>query len=987
MKKLFLLILAALFMFSCNEGSGSDTDADNDTYEIEDTSCELDCDDDDKTDSEVPDEKSDDLNDSDNQENPEEPDGSDTEKPDQDGNNTDPDTDIPDTDDDTDTYEPEDASCELDCDDDPTDGPDENSDGDSDGSGHDEDGNGDYDDSGDSDDYDYDGGTETPEECADSETYAIEWKGKIGTVSASGCALRTYTLTTNAELRDNYPESKQRIISETAESPRLRSGNSMLDALFALAVTELNENKVSAIRDYSMNNNQPIDCECFETGANWHYVWTRDTAYAVHSGIAFLEPQRSKNSLKFKISEPKSIVGGKLNKQIVQDTGSGGSWPVSTDRVVWMLGAYETLKNLDGSEYEEFLQESFEAIKNTLEADRLYVFDEKDGLYRGEQSFLDWREQTYPLWTAQNTKHIGMSKTLSTNILHHIALNLAASLAEELHEDAYVETFRSQAWFLLQAIKSAFYIDMPELGKKTFASMKTTFLDYSKVDKRDLLGLSLLILGTNEAIAEGNKEMAAEIFSGILEEYPVTEAGPSVIFPQEPQRKIYHNRAIWPFVTSYALRAAAKVENDRFYENAFMSLVRGAAFNLSNMENFEFTTLDAWHEDNWLDFQDEHMSGPVVNSRRQLWSVGGFISMVLDVLFGRDQTLKKLWFSPKIPVNLRNTFFADSSEMTLKNLKFKGKTIELKIILPPKNSETSGFYVLDSLQLNGVAKTEPLSEYDLDFTENNTIELRLKQVGSTGNANVFDCVNNYQTCWAPRAVENVTVEADGDQLKVSFSPSADAVSYNIYRDGKKVDNVTEASWYDHGYDMDYYDEFDYSKNSYCYSVSAVNAAGWESHHSDPVCYWGEDYWRTELQPSISGYAEWGAPNDVLSVSNIQPTQSGTYIVALGYNNPAPIDTGITSCNKIVEISEESSASPLASNMVFMPHLGNDNGGESSFFEVELTAGKTYKAVIKDAFNMSYFKHFELYTNGNGGGTDVYNKANIYKIEFLLKEIK
>ena len=986
MKKLFLLILAALFMFSCNEGSGSDTDADNDTYEIEDTSCELECDDD-KTDSEVPDEKSDDLNDSDNQENPEEPDDSDTEKPDQDGNNTDPDTDIPDTDDDSDTYEPEDASCELDCDDDPTDEPDENSDGDSDGSGHDEDGNDDYDDSGDSDDYDYDGGTETPEECADSETYAIEWKGKIGTVSASGCALRTYTLTTNAELRDNYPESKQRIISETAESPRLRSGNSMLDALFALAVTELNENKVSAIRDYSMNNNQPIDCECFETGANWHYVWTRDTAYAVHSGIAFLEPQRSKNSLKFKISEPKSIVGGKLNKQIVQDTGSGGSWPVSTDRVVWMLGAYETLKNLDGSEYEEFLQESFEAIKNTLEADRLYVFDENDGLYRGEQSFLDWREQTYPLWTAQNTKHIGMSKTLSTNILHHIALNLAASLAEELHENAYVETFRSQAWFLLQAIKSAFYIDMPELGKKTFASMKTTFLDYSKVDKRDLLGLSLLILGTNEAIAEGNKEMAAEIFSGILEEYPVTEAGPSVIFPQEPQRKIYHNRAIWPFVTSYALRAAAKVENDRFYENAFMSLVRGAAFNLSNMENFEFTTLDAWHEDNWLDFQDEHMSGPVVNSRRQLWSVGGFISMVLDVLFGRDQTLKKLWFSPKIPVNLRNTFFADSSEMTLKNLKFKGKTIELKIILPPKNSETSGFYVLDSLQLNGVAKTEPLSEYDLDSTENNTIELRLKQVGSTGNANVFDCVNNFQTCWAPRAVENVTVEADGDQLKVSFSPSEDAVSYNIYRDGKKVDNVTEASWYDHGYDMDYYDEFDYSKNSYCYSVSAVNAAGWESHHSDPVCYWGEDSWRTKLQPSISGYAEWGAPNDVLSVSNIQPAQSGTYIVALGYNNPAPIDTGITSCNKIVEISEESSASPLASNMVFMPHLGNDNGGESSFFEVELTAGKTYKAVIKDAFNMSYFKHFELYTNGNGGGTDVYNKANIYKIEFLLKEIK
>ena len=164
----------------------------------------------------------------------------------------------------------------------------------------------------------------------------------------------------------------------------------MLDALFALAITELGENKVTAISDYSMNGGSPIDCDCFETGANWHYVWTRDTAYAVHSAIAFLEPQKSKNSLKFKISERKSAVGGG-NMQIVQDTGSGGSWPVSTDRVVWALGALETLKNLDGSDYTSFLAESYEAIKNTLEADRLYIYDEKDGLYRGEQSFLVWR--------------------------------------------------------------------------------------------------------------------------------------------------------------------------------------------------------------------------------------------------------------------------------------------------------------------------------------------------------------------------------------------------------------------------------------------------------------------------------------------------------------------------------------------------------------------------------------------------------------------
>ena len=1020
MKKLFLLIFAALFIFSCSGGN-------NNKDEISDSE----------------------GIDSDTADDPVDTDPADTDPADTDPADTDP-ADSGSTD--TDPADTDPADTGNGQDEDKTDsGSDESGEGndDSDGGDTDEtDGDTIPDDGGDTGMTD---GDTTPDDDANtgspegSGTSTVEWGGKTGTVSVSGNELRTYTLTTDADLRDNYPASKQRTITETAESPRLRSGNTMFDALFALAVTELNENKVTAIKDYSMNDNQPVDCDCFETGANWHYVWTRDTAYAVHSAIAFLEPERSKNSLEFKISPWKNSVGGG-NLQVVQDTGSGGSWPVSTDRVVWMLGAYETLKNLKGEEYEAFLAESYEAIKNTLDADRLYVFDEKDGLYRGEQSFLDWREQTYPLWTAKNTKHIGMSKSLSTNVLHFIAMNMASSLAEELHRDADAEELRSQSWQLLQAIKSGFYIYMPEINRKTFASMKTTFLDYSAVDKRDLLGLSLLILGTTSDIADWNEEAAAEIHSAILEEYPVTEAGPSVIFPQEPQRKIYHNRAIWPFVTSYALRAAAKVKNDKFYENAFMSLVRGAAFNLSNMENFEFTTLDAWHEDTaYLDFQGDSMSGPYVNSRRQLWSVGGFISMVLDVLFGRDQTLKKIWFSPKIPVNLRNTFFAGSSEIVLKNLNFKGKPIELKIILPPKNNETQGFYVLDSLKLNGVEKTEPFSDYDSDFKPENSIEygddginrieLRLKQVSSSGTINLLDCVNNYQACWAPRGVENVSVRLNGKSLKVEFSPSDDAVSYNIYRDGSKVENIkvenmTETSWYENDYGLNY------EKNSYCYSVSAVNAAGWESHHSDPACYWGENDKRAKWEftantlnanhfdqsPTITDpnselyhgkphFGDWGKQEEVLSVSNIRPEHSGTYLISLEYGSGRPIDTGITSCNKIVKITDENNNTVLE-KMVFMPHLGlldNCHGdwnrwGESSFVSVDLLSSKTYKVEIKDAFNMSYFKHFEkyFYFDGKyfpeecrldgtetrvGGGPDGYNRANISTLKFLLKEIK
>jgi len=864
-------------------------------------------------------------------------------------------------------------------------------------------------------------GDTTPDDDSDTGsqevpgTSNVEWDGKKGEVSVSGDELRTYTLTTNADLRDNYPASKQRTVTETAGTPVLRSGNTMFDALFALAVTELDQNKVTAIKDYSMNNENPVDCDCFETGENWHYVWTRDTAYAVHSGIAFLEPQKSKNSLKFKISERKNAGG---NMQIVQDTGSGGSWPVSTDRVVWALGAMETLKNLEGSDYNSFLSDSYEAIKNTLEADRLHIYDSEDGLYRGEQSFLDWREQTYPLWTANNTKHIGMSKTLSTNVLHYIALKTASELAGEKGKTSEAANFASQADELKNAIKSKFYLS----DSKTFSTMKTTFLDESAVDKRDLLGLSLLILS---GIANSTEA------ASILEEYPVTEAGPAVIFPQEPQRKIYHNRAIWPFVTSYALRAAAKAGNDKFYENAFMSLVRGAAFNLSNMENFEFTTLSPDYHDTMF----PELSGPVVNSRRQLWSVGGFISMVLDSVFGREQTLGTLWFSPKFPVNLRNTFFAGSSEFVLKGLKFKGRMIELKIKLPEKNSETSGFYVLKSLKLNGVEKTAPLAVSD--FAENNTIEMELKLSDESGTVNLVDCSANPNKCYAPRGVENVSV-TDGKKLTVSFTPSDDAEYYNIYRDGEKIKNLSKNSS-EFSYDSDsnklswgdISSSAGFSTKSYCYSVAAVNSEGWESHHSDPKCYWGENDKRAKWEFTASSFdqtpnvtdsnselyhgrphfGDWGRQDEVLSVSNIKPKDSGTYLVSLEYGSGRPIDTGITSCNKIVKITDESN-NVVLEKMVFMPHLGlldNCHGdwnrwGESSFVSVDLLSSKTYKVEIKDAFNMSYFKHFEqyFYLDGEyfpeecrgdgketrvGGGTDVYNRANISTLKFLLKEIK
>ncbi|WP_434430251.1 hypothetical protein [Aeromonas veronii] len=75
---------------------------------------------------------------------------------------------------------------------------------------------------------------------------------------------------------------------------------------------------------------QAIPCDCFETGAKWHYVWTRDLSYATDLGLGVLDPLRARNSLQFKLSDFRAELKSDMDslipqgRQIIQDTGTGG---------------------------------------------------------------------------------------------------------------------------------------------------------------------------------------------------------------------------------------------------------------------------------------------------------------------------------------------------------------------------------------------------------------------------------------------------------------------------------------------------------------------------------------------------------------------------------------------------------------------------------------------------------------------------------------
>ncbi|MFG0715157.1 Six-hairpin glycosidase-like protein [Stenotrophomonas geniculata] len=414
---------------------------------------------------------------------------------------------------------------------------------------------------------------------------------------------------------------------------RSQTGSVMFDALFALAQQEMDQDRVDAIRDPAFDEGRPVPCECFQTGARWPYVWTRDVSFAADLALARLDPQRTRQSLQFKLSAARD--GHTPGLFVAQDTGSGGSWPISSDRVVWFLAARHLLDD------PAFADQVWQALQGTLVQDRAMVFDAQVGLYRGETSFLDWREQTYPDWTREDVRFIGDSYALSTNVLHYQALRLAERLAGQ-RGDARADEYKAWADALAQQIDARFWRE--DMGQyMSYIGEAAHPVPYAKVD---LLGLSLGILADVLPTGRARRALAA---------YPIGPAGSPVVWPQEGQQPIYHNRAIWPFVSAYSLRAARQLDDVPRIAAEIRSLMRGAALAGSNMENYELVS-QAVHVD------EGALSGPVVNSERQLWSVAGYLAMVTEGVFGVQDDGR---VQPKLPAALVPELFGTHSRITL----------------------------------------------------------------------------------------------------------------------------------------------------------------------------------------------------------------------------------------------------------------------------------------------------------------------------------
>ncbi|MDY0001759.1 MAG: hypothetical protein RBU30_10720 [Polyangia bacterium] len=800
-------------------------------------------------------------------------------------------------------------------------------------------------------------------------------------VSVTGPACgRSFTLSTTQALRDNQP-ANPRLYSEVEGWPSLSTNNLMFDALYALALVEVRQNSVASIQDGAYNGGQPITCPqggCFETGRLWTFVWTRDTSYAVDLALGALDPVRAMNSLLFKVSDRRG--GG--SPQIVQDTGSGGSYPVSSDRAVWAFGAARLLHWLGGQERQTFASRALEAVIDTVMHDREVVFDARTGLYRGEQSFLDWREQSYPSWTGQDTAQIAMSQSLSTNLGHLALLRLGASLAAEAGDVAFQTQAQTWASELSEAIHATLFHQ--DLG--LWGTFTTGTLDPSPVRHFDLLGTSLAVLA-----GLGDVEARERAVRG----YPQLPPGPPVIWPQQKETAIYHNRGIWPFVTAYYLRAAKAVRNDAAVTHNVHSLVRGAALNLSNMENFEAVTGDPWHDDGAY-------SGPVVNSQRQLWSVAGYLSMVHDVIFGLESSDAGIRFQPYVPRALRAGLFGGADTLVLNRLPYQGKAVTVVIDLPPVTADRAGAYGVGSVLLNGAEVGNAFLAVS-QLQPENLLEVTLvDQPEASDVIALVSDTSEYRSIFAPLPPEITGIDESGGHLRVLFQgggePSSEIV-FDIYRDGLLVASELPGgsiSWVD--------PEATAASPSHCYSVAArFLLSGNDGQHARPFCWWGASYeriqtWDAQVFDALGGtlvnnhgryhYESWGEPGHTITLHGVAPDFTGPHLVQATYGNGAgAVNTGITCAVKRVVVEDEATDQVVGEGLLVMPHLGSwDRWEGSTFAEVSLEASHSYRVILlhdETTLNMSDFEHNALY-GGSGGSGGAYHYVNIAELKLLSR---
>ena len=451
------------------------------------------------------------------------------------------------------------------------------------------------------------------------ETDAYRWAGDtIFQNEFKAWAVNPYEIRSTYKAHPGYfmpVEQSWKKKNDLSAYPKLSTDNLLHQAIYNMGLDEM----VNAVEP-----DTPL-----RTGKEWAGVWTRDVSYSIILSMAYMQPEASMISLIKKVNP---------SGQIIQDTGSGGAWPISTDRMVWVLAAWEIYK-VTGDR--AWLEKVYPIAARSIEKDEKTVMSER-GLVKGETSFIDWREQSYPRW--MQTVDISQSEAMNTNVMYAAALQACADMASTLGKKKEADKWQAKATALAANIDKTFW--MPDKG---YYGMYTYGSGNKILNPRaETLGEALAIL-YDIAPADHQKS--------ISENNPQTPFGAAIFYPQISDIPNYHNNALWPFVASYWTLAQAKAGNEQGVLEGIGSVYRPAALFATNKENLNLDNGDIYTE---------------LNSSNMLWSLSGNIALTTRVLFGIHFEKDGLRIQPFVPEALAGT-------RTLSDFPYRGAKLNITV--------------------------------------------------------------------------------------------------------------------------------------------------------------------------------------------------------------------------------------------------------------------------------------------------------------------
>lgn len=644
-------------------------------------------------------------------------------------------------------------------------------------------------------------------------------------------------------------EQVWRLKNDISAYPRLQTSQGLLQAVYNMGLDEM----VNAVEPDTT----------LRTGKEWAGVWTRDVSYSIILSMAALQPEASMISLMKKVNG---------EGQIIQDTGSGGAWPISTDRLVWALAAWEIYK-VTGSR--AWLEKVYPIVARSVAKDRLTVLN-ADGLLKGETSFIDWREQSYPKW--MQTADIAQSVAMNTNMVYAASLQVLSDMAARLGKKAEAEQYAACAEEVRKKINDTFWID-----DKGYYGMYLYGQDFPVMNPRaETLGESLSILYD---IAPADRARR------ITESNPVTPFGAAIFFPQIADMPSYHNNALWPFVSSYWALANAKAGNEEGTLEAIGAVVRPAALFATNKENFNLDNGDIFTE---------------LNSSNMLWSLSGNLALTQQILFGIHFEAEGLRIAPFVPEAL-------ADRRTLENFPYRGARLDITV-------EGYGSEVR-SLTLNGKSLDPAAVIPAKELRKGGNIVVRMAD-----NAIAPMKVNRRANLKAPLTPLTRFAEIGGRKV-LEWNPIEYIAAYEVLHDGKSVGITRQTLW-----------PVDVEGTWQVVGIASDGTRSFASQpisNRRQVWVQPEGEVRAMVSPEVSyqpgtaiegytgsGFAETDHARRKVTFRLPERLESGLYSAALRYaNGNGPVNTENKAAVRTIAVGGGPVAGPFT---VVMPHRGVGN---------------------------------------------------------------